>query len=104
VLGDGVAAAVAGFIRWVMSVFKLLSSVFTSLRRTSVASFCLLSAVGIASFRFCTSSRTRCASSSRRLLLDFSSVMTVSSSERAVSSLSVFCCSAALRASVSLAS
>jgi hypothetical protein len=101
VLVDGV---VGGFIRCPISIFKLFSSVFNSRKRVSVVSFWPSMALGINSLRPRTSSVIRCDSSSRLLLEDLSSLMTLSTSVSAVSKRSVRACSDALRASVSFAS
>ena len=100
-LGVGREAA-AAFMRLPTRVLRLLNSVFNSLSLPSVLSFSASIAFGMRSFRFLTSSPIRLASSSRLLLVLFSSPITASTSCKATSRRSVRVCSEALSASVSV--
>ena len=91
-------------IRLPRSVLSPLSSVFRSLSRLSVVSLCDSIALGMRSFRLRTSSLIRRASSSRLRPAALSSLMTDSTSCRALSRFSVRVCSEALRAAVSVLS
>lgn len=102
-VGMGVDAE-GGFILWPISIFKLLSSAFSSRSRLSVLSFWPSMALGMRSLSPRTSSVMRWDSSSLLLLELFNSLITVSTSVNAVSSRSVRACSDALRASVSFES
>lgn len=103
-LYEGTEPVEVGFIRCPISVFRLLSSVLSSLSRKSVLSFCPSIALGIRSFSPRTSSLIRLVSSSRRFAPVLSSKMTFSTSASAVSRHSVRASSAPFRVSVSLAS
>ena len=91
-------------IRLPSSVLSPLSSVFRSLSRLSLVSLCDSIALGMRSFRLRTSSLIRRASSSRLRPAALSSLMTDSTSCRALSRFSVRVCSEALRAAVSVLS
>lgn len=84
-----------------MRVFKLFNSVFSSFSRTSVASLLPSIAFGIRSFSPRTSSPIRLDSSSRLRLAVFSSPITFSTSDKALSKRSVLATSEAFRVSVS---
>ena len=93
-----------GFILCPIKVFRLFSSVFSSLNRLSVVSFCPSIALGIRSLSPRTSSLILRDSSSRLLLEVFNSLITLSTSVSAASSLSVRACSDDFNSSVSFAS
>jgi hypothetical protein len=93
-----------GFILCPIKVFRLFSSVFSSLHRLSVVSFCPSIALGIRSLSPRTSSLILRDSSSRLLLEVFNSLITLSTSVSAASSLSVRACSDDFNSSVSFAS
>jgi hypothetical protein len=99
-----VLVVAAGFILWPIKVFKLFSSVLSSLNLLSVVSLCPSMALGIKSLSPRTSSLILRVSSSRLLLAVFNSLMTLSTSVNAVSSLSVRACSDDFSSPVSLAS
>jgi hypothetical protein len=88
--------------RFPMSVFKLLSSVPSSLSLESLVSFCASSAFGIRSLKLLISSAFRLASSSLLRSEAFSEESTDSSSPSAVSSFVVLLSSATFNAVVSV--
>lgn len=96
--------AVGGLILWLMSVLRLLSSVFSSFILVSLFSFCPSIAFGIRSFKPRTSSAMRWNSSSRLRFAARTSATTLSTSATVASRRSVRACSDAFNDSVSLAS
>lgn len=98
----GVVAGLPALRRLFNRVFKLRSSVPSSLSLPSFPSLAPSNALGMLSFRLLTSSLIRRVSSSRRRVEDFSSDSTLSTSRRAASKRSVLASSADFNAAVSV--